>query len=57
MLGLVFIYFIGKYFYKLVEEFGKSKWGFVILGVVLYYGGVFLGGIILGFLFLIWDDF
>ncbi len=57
MLGLVLIYFIGKYFYKLAEEFGKSKWGFAILGVVSYYGGAFLGGIILGLLSLVWDDF
>lgn len=57
MLGLVLIYFIGKYFYKLAEEFGKNKWGFAILGVVTYYTGAFLGGIILGLISIIWEDF
>jgi hypothetical protein len=57
MLGLVLIYFIGKYFYKLAEEFGKNKWGFAILGVVSYYGGAFLGGIILGLISIVWDGF
>ncbi len=46
MLGLVLLYWIGKYFYKLAEEFNKSEWGFAILGVVTYYGGTFLFGII-----------
>ena len=57
MLGLVLIYFIGKYFYKLAEDFGKSKWGFAILGVVSYYAGAFLGGIILGLISIFWEDF
>ena len=35
MLGLVLLYWIGKYFYKLAEEYDKSKWGFAILGLVL----------------------
>ena len=50
MLGIVFLYFIGKYFYKLAEEYNKNKWLFAILGVVVYYAGIFLGGIILGLL-------
>jgi len=57
MLGLVVIYFIGRYYYRLAEEFGKSKWGFAILGVVCYYAGAFIGGIILGLLSLVWDGF
>lgn len=49
MLGLVLIYWIGKYFYKLADEFDKSKWGFAILGVVVYYSGaLILGGVTLG---------
>lgn len=40
MLGLVLLYWIGKYFYKLAEEYNKSKWGFAILGVIVYYGGI-----------------
>ncbi len=48
MLGILFIYFIGKYFYQLAEEHQQNKWLFAILGVVTYYAGTFIGGIILG---------
>lgn len=37
MIGILFIYFIGRYFYKLVETFKKKKWIYTILGVVAYY--------------------
>ncbi|MGJ8593452.1 MAG: hypothetical protein ACSHXF_12950 [Aquaticitalea sp.] len=50
MLGLIFLHFIGKYFYKLAEEFNRNKWLFAILGIVIYYIGTFIGGIILGLL-------
>lgn len=42
MLGLLLLYWIGKYFYKLAEEYDKSKWGYAILGVVVYYLGTFV---------------
>lgn len=45
MFGLLFIYFIGKYFYELAKEFGKSQWGYAIAGVATYY----LGGALLYF--------
>lgn len=51
MLGLFFIYFIGKAFYTLSEEFGKSKWLYAILGVLSYYTGTFIGGIIVGIVY------
>ena len=35
MLGLLLIYFIGKYFYDLAAEFEKNKWLYAILGVVM----------------------
>ncbi len=44
MLGLFLIYFIGKLYYELADKFTKSKWGFAILGVVVYYFGTFLAG-------------
>ena len=47
MLGLVLIYFIGKEFYNLAEQFGKSQWLFAVLGVLSYYLGTFIGGIVL----------
>lgn len=50
MLGLLLLYWIGKYFYKLAKGFNKNEWGFAILGVVIYYIGaysfVFIFGII-----------
>lgn len=46
MLGLVLIYFIGKKFYELSEEHNKSKWKFAILGVLTYYAGTFLAGLV-----------
>lgn len=48
MLGLILLYWIGKYFYKLAEEFEKSKWGYAILGIVIYYGGIFFFGLVVG---------
>jgi len=45
MLSLLLLYWIGKYFYKLAEEYEKSKWGYGILGVIIFYAGFFLFGI------------
>ena len=45
MLGLILLYWIGKYFYKLAEEHNKSKWAFTILGIVVYYSGGFVFGL------------
>jgi hypothetical protein len=50
MLGLFLIYFIGKSFYDLAFEFHKSHWGFAILGVVSYYAGTIVAGVIFGLL-------
>lgn len=47
MIGLVLIYFLGKAFYELAQNNGKNKWLFAILGVVSYYIGTFIGGIVL----------
>ena len=51
MLGLVFIYFIGKVFYALADRYDKSQWGFAILGIVSYYFGIFFGGMIIGVIY------
>ncbi|QLE01693.1 hypothetical protein HX109_09035 [Galbibacter sp. BG1] len=40
MLGLVLLYWIGKYFYRLADEYQKSKWGFALLGIATYYAGI-----------------
>tara|TARA_R100000951_G_scaffold80583_1_gene68380 strand:- start:30 stop:332 length:303 start_codon:yes stop_codon:yes gene_type:complete len=46
MLGLIFIYFVGRAFYRLAEEHQKSKWLWAVLGVVFYYTFGFIIGII-----------
>ena len=48
MLGLFVIYFIGRSYYQLAKEHEKSSWGFAILGVLTYYSGSFLFGILIG---------
>lgn len=48
MLGILLLFFIGKYFYKLAEKFKKSQWGYTILGVVTYYGGTIIFGLAFG---------
>lgn len=47
MLGLVLIYFLGKYFYDLAKNYGKHKWGYAILGVASYYLGTFIAGVLI----------
>jgi len=42
MLGLLLIYFIGKYFYDLAILHEKSKWGWAVIGVVSYYAEGFI---------------
>jgi hypothetical protein len=62
MLGFLFIYLIGKYFYKLAEDHQENKWLYAIIGVIVYYAGTAVGGLILGFVFLFtntnfdWDN-
>lgn len=53
MLGFVLIYFVGKGFYNLALNYGKSKWLFAILGVVSYYAGLLLGGFIIGMIYVL----
>jgi hypothetical protein len=47
MLGIFLIYFIGKYFYELAQDHNKNAWLFAILGVVVYYAGTFVAGILM----------
>jgi len=37
MLSILLIYFIGKQFYELAQDFNKNRWLFAILGVIVYY--------------------
>lgn len=56
MLGLFLIYFIGKKFYELAGEHGRSEWGFAILGVISYYVGTFIGGIVIVIALELWGS-
>jgi hypothetical protein len=47
MLGLLLIYFIGKYFYDLAQNNNKNAWLFAVLGIVVYYAGTFVAGILI----------
>lgn len=55
MLGLVFIYFCGKYFYELAIEHNKNKYLYAFLGVLSYYGSMLLYGFIYGIFLAIYD--
>lgn len=46
MLGLLLIFFIGKYFYELAQDYYKHRWLYAILGVISYYAGTMIGGFI-----------
>lgn len=52
MLGIIFIYYIGKSFYTLAQYHNKSTWGFAVAGVLSMYVMSFIGGIVLGLLLL-----
>lgn len=41
MLGLLVIYWIGKWHYNLAELHKKTKWLYAILGVLIYYAFTF----------------
>ena len=56
MLGLLLIYFIGKTFYDQAGRQDRHQWGFAILGVVTYYFGTFLAGIVLTLFFDVWGN-
>lgn len=46
MIGLILIYFIGRQFYVLANEYQHNRWLFTILGIASYYFGVLLFGFI-----------
>lgn len=47
MVGLILLYFIGKYFYDLAIKHNKHKWGYAILGIAAYYAGAIVLGAML----------
>ena len=48
MLGILFIYFIWKRFAELAVEFGQKKWLYGVIGVISYYLGSLIGGVVVG---------
>lgn len=48
MLGLILIFFVGKYFYKLAQDYYKHRWLYAILGIVVYYAAGAVLGLIIG---------
>ena len=55
MIGILLIYFIGKRFYDLAEEFSQNKWLYAILSIVVYYAAGVLFIVILGIMSLIFE--
>jgi MFS family permease len=54
MLEIVAMIFVGKSFYQLAEKHNRNRWIYAILGVVSFYAGIFLGGIVIGLLYEYW---
>lgn len=57
MLGIFFLYWVGKYFYKLAEQHHKRKWAYAILGafapdLFLSVNDTLLGALLIPFGFL-----
>ena len=48
MLGFILMYFVGKAFYNMAKKHEQSGWLYAILGVLSYYAGLVLGGVLLG---------
>ena len=48
MLGILLIFFIGKYYYELAQDYYKNRWLYGLLGIGVYYVGSAIGGVIIG---------
>lgn len=48
MLGLLLLYWIGKYYYTLAENYNKNKWAYAFLGIGIYYGAMIVFGFFIG---------
>jgi hypothetical protein len=42
MIGILFLYFVWKFYTDLAIKYGKNKWGYFILGILTYVGIQFL---------------
>lgn len=50
MLGLIPLFFIGRYYYQLAHEHDRSRWGFAFLGVGIAIVSQLLFGFVAGIL-------
>lgn len=59
ILGIIILIFVGRQFYQLAQKYEQNNaWVYPVLGIVSYYAGVLIGGLILGvFLGLFFPDF
>ena len=48
MLGIILLFFIGKYFYKLAEKYDKNRFGYGALGIITYYAGTIIFALLFG---------
>lgn len=48
MLGLLLLFFIGKYYYELAQDYYKHRWLYGALGIATYYVGTAIGGFVIG---------
>ena len=48
MIGLLLIFFIGKYFYELAQDYYKHRWLYALLGIIVYYAAGAILGVIVG---------
>ncbi len=55
MLGIFLIYFIGKKFYDLSDNYNQNKWLYAILSIVLYYISGFIVVFIIGVLSIVFN--
>jgi hypothetical protein len=55
ILEIIIVYFISKLYYNLAIEHGKSKLAYTILAAVVYFGVIFLVGILLGILAIVFE--
>lgn len=47
MIGLILVFFAGKFYYDLAKEYGKSKWGYAFIGVASFYIGQVIGSFLI----------
>ncbi len=56
MLGLIPLFFIGRWYYQLAHEFNKERWGYAFLGVGIAIAAQILFGFVTGFIAALTDN-